>query len=253
MIAIAFATHAAAEGFLGVLLSAGTTQAAEIKVISSDGVGSVLNTLRANYEYSSRNTLTIHYGAANLLKKGIMGNEPFDVTILTGEVMDQVIKAGKVVPDTRANIARAGFGIAYKAGSPRPDIHDAASFKAVLLAAPSVSYMAQGASGVYFTSVAEKLGMVDQLKGKAKVLPSDRVIQAVAQGEAKFGIQVISNIVSVAGVDYVPFPPDLQKFILFSGAVGTASQQPQAASSLLKFLTDPKNAPLIRAKGMEPG
>lgn len=243
----------AAQAVLGLLLLAGTAQAAETKVISSDGVKSVLETLKPEYEHASGNTLVIHYGAANLLKKDIMGGEPFDFTVLTGEVMDQMIKAGKVVPGTRAEIARAGFGIAYKAGSPRPDIHDAASFKDVLLAAPSISYMAQGASGVYFSALAEKLGMVDQLKGKAKALPSDRVIRTVAQGEAKFGIQVISNIVSVPGVDYVPFPPDLQKFILFSGAVGTSAQQPQAAAALLKFLTDPKNAPLIKAKGMEPG
>jgi molybdate transport system substrate-binding protein len=236
-----------------LLLLTGVAQAAEIRVISSDGVKSVLDALKPDYEHVSGNTLAIHYGAANLLKKDILDGEPFAVTILTGEVMDEMTKAGKVVPNSRADIARAGFGIAYKAGSPRPDIHDAGSFKAVLLAAPSISYMAQGASGVYFSALAAKLGMADQIKGKAQVLPSNQVIQAVVEGRAKYGIQVISNIVSVSGVEYVPFPPDLQKFILFSGGVGAATQQSQAASALLKFLADPKNAPLIKAKGMEPG
>jgi molybdate transport system substrate-binding protein len=246
-------SFALAEAALGVLLLAGTARAAEIRIISSDGVASVLDTLKPEYEHATGNTLIIHYGAANLLKKNIIDGEAFDVTILTGEVMDDMIKAGKVVSDTRADIARAGFGIAYKPGSPAPDVHDAASFKATIVGAQSVSYMAQGASGVYFSSLAEKLGFADQLKGKAEVLPSNRVIQAVAQGKAQYGIQVISNIVSVPGVEYVPFPPDLQKFILFSGAAGTSSQQPQAAKSLLKFLTDPKNASLIKTKGMEPG
>ena len=175
----------AAKAVLGLVLLTGTAQAAEIKVISSDGVASVLDTLKPEYEHASGNTLVIHYGAANLLKKGIMDGEPFDVTILTGEVMDEMIKAGKLVSGTRADIARAGFGVAYKAGSPRPDIHDAASFKAAMLAAQSVSYMAQGASGVYFSSLADKLGIADQVKGKAKVLPSNRVIRAVADGEAQ--------------------------------------------------------------------
>lgn len=231
----------------------GTAQAAEIKLISSDGVASVLDALKPEYEHASGNTVAIHFGAANLLKKPIMEGEAFDATILTSEAMDDIMKAGKVVPATRVEIARAGFGIAYKAGSPRPDIHNAASFKAAMLTAPSVSYMAQGASGVYFSALAEMLGIVDQLKGKAKVMPSNRVIQAVADGEAKYGIQVISNIVSVPGVEYVPFPPDLQKFIVFSGAVGVMARQPEAATALLKFLTDSKNAPLIKAKGLQPG
>lgn len=238
---------------LTLLLLAETAQAAEVRVISSDGVKSVLDALKLDYEHASGDSVAIHYGAANLLKKDILGGEPFDVTILTGEVMDAMIKAGKVAPNTRADIARAGFGIAYKAGSPRPDVHDAASFKAVLLAAPSISYMAQGASGVYFSALAEKLGMADQLKDKAKVLPSDRVIQAVAEGEAEYGVQVISNIVAVGGVEYVPFPPDLQKYIVFSGAIGSAAKQPQSAAALLKALTDPKNAPVIKAKGLQPG
>lgn len=156
------------QALLTLLLLAGIAQAAEVRVISSDGVKSVLNALKLDYEHASGNSVAIHYGAANLLKKGILGGEPFDVTILTGEVMDAMIKAGKVVPNSRADIARAGFGIAYKAGSPRPDIHDTASFKAVLLAAPAISYMAQGASGVYFSALAEKLGMADQLKTRRR-------------------------------------------------------------------------------------
>lgn len=243
----------AAKAALALLFMAGAAQAAEIKVISSDGVAAVLDALAPKYEKATGNKLVIHYGAANLLKTNIMDGEAFDLAILVGPVMDEMVQAGKVRPATRVDIARAGFGIAYKAGSPRPDIHDAESFKAAMLNAQSISYMAQGASGVYFVSVYDKLGIGDQVKAKAKVLPSGRVVEAVAQGEAELGVQAISNILPVAGVQIIPFPPDLQKFISFTGAVGTASKRPKAAAALLKFLTDPKNAPLMKAKGLEPG
>jgi molybdate transport system substrate-binding protein len=243
----------AAKTTLAVLLLAGVAQATEIKVISSDGVATVLDAVKPKYEQSTGNILVIHYGAANLLKKDIMEGEAFDLAILTGEVMDAMVQSGKVVPATRVNIARAGFGIAYKAGLPQPNIHDADSFKAAMLAANSISYMAEGASGVYFTSLYGKLGIGDQVKAKAQVLGSGRVVEAVAEGKAELGVQVISNILSVAGVQMIPFPPDLQKFISFTGAVGTASNQPEVAAALLKFMTDPQNAPLIKAKGMEPG
>jgi molybdate transport system substrate-binding protein len=236
-----------------VLLWAGAAQAAEIKVISSNGLTAVLDALKPKYEKATGNRLVIHYDVANVLKKNIMDGEAFDLAILTGPVMDEMVQAGKVRPTTRAEIARSGSGIAYKAGSPRPDIHDAESFKAAMLAAKSIAYTTQGASGLYFISVCEKLGIADEVKAKSKVLPGGRVAELVARGEAELAAQQISELLPVAGVQVIAFPPELQKFTSFPGAVGTASKRPKAAAALIKFLTGRTNAALIRAKGMEPG
>ncbi len=243
----------AAAAVLMLLLSAGAAPAAEIKVISSNGLTTVLGELGPKYEQATGNKLVIHYDVANVLKKNIMDGEAFDVAILTGPVMDEMVQAGKVRPATRVEIARSGVGIAYKAGSPKPDIHDADAFKRALLAAHSVAYTTQGASGLYFISVCEKLGIGDQVKAKAKVLQGGRVAELVARGEAELAAQQISELLPVAGVEIVAFPPDLQKFTSFPGAVGTAAKRPKAAAGLIKFLADPKNAALMKAKGMEPG
>ena len=236
-----------------VLLWAGATQAAEIKVISSNGLTEVLDALKPKYEKATGNKLTIHYDVANVLKKNIMDGEGFDLAILTGPAMDEMVQAGKVRPATRVEIARSGTGIAYKAGSPRPDIRDSQSFKAAMLAAKSIAYTTQGASGLYFISVCEKLGIGDQVKAKSKVLPGGRVAELVARGEAELAAQQMSELLPVAGVEVIAFPPELQKFTSFPGAVGAVSKRPKAAAALLRFLTDRKNAALIRAKGMEPG
>jgi len=243
----------AAKAALAFLLLAGAAQAAEIKVISTDGMSTALDALGPKYEKATGNKLVIHYGVANVLKKNITDGEAFDLAILTGPAMDEIVQAGKVMPAIRVDIARVGLGIAYKTGSPKPDIHDAESFKAAMLAAQSIAYITQGASGLYFLSVCDKLGISDQVKAKAKALPGGRAAELVAKGEAELGVQLIGDILPVAGVQMVPFPPDLQKFTSFPGAVGSAAKRPKSAAALLKFLTDPKNAPLIKAKGMEPG
>jgi len=243
----------AATAALMMLLAPGTARAAEIKVMSSNGLTTVLEALGPQYEQASGNKLTIHYDVANVLKKDIAAGEAFDLAILTGPAMDEVVAAGKVVPATRVDLARSGVGIAYKQGAPRPDIRDAESFKRAILAAKSVAYTTEGASGLYFMSVCEKLGIGDQVKAKAKVLPGGRVAVLVANGEAELAAQQISELLPVAGVEIVGFPPDLQKFTSFPAAVGSAAKQPKAAADLIKFLTDPKNAALMKAKGMEPG
>jgi hypothetical protein len=51
-------------------LCAGLTQAAEIRVISSDGFALVLDAVRSEYERASGNTVVIRYDVGNMLAKG---------------------------------------------------------------------------------------------------------------------------------------------------------------------------------------
>jgi molybdate transport system substrate-binding protein len=238
---------------LAMVALTGVAQAAEVRVISSNALTEVLAVLGPQFEKATGNTLVIHYDTTNALKKDILDGEAFDVAILTGPAMDDLVRASKVDPATRAEIARSGVGVAYKTGAPAPDIHDAASFKDAMLAAHSVAYTTAGASGLYFMSVCEKLGIADQVKAKSKVLQGGRVAELVARGEAELAAQQISELLPVAGVSIIPFPPDLQMYSSFPAAVASTSKQPQAAAALIRFLTDPKNAALLKAKGMEPG
>jgi ABC-type molybdate transport system substrate-binding protein len=49
------------------------------------------------------------------------------------------------------------------------------------------------------------------------------------------------------------FPPELQRYYIFPGAVSTTSRAPDAAMALLRFLKTPAAVRIIRAQGMEPG
>jgi len=50
-----------------------------------------------------------------------------------------------------------------------------------------------------------------------------------------------------------PFPPGFEVQTVFPAAVGTGAREAAAGQALIKFLTAPAAAPVIRAKGMEPG
>ncbi len=238
---------------LAMVALTGAAQAAEIRVISSNALTEVLAVLGPQFEKATGNTLVVHYDTTTALRKDIIAGEAFDVAILTGPAMDDLVHASKVDPATRAEVARSGVGVAYKTGAPAPDIHDAASFKNAMLAAHTVAYTTAGASGLYFLSVCEKLGIADQVKAKSRVLTGGRVAELVARGEAELAAQQISELLPVAGVSIVPFPPDLQMYSSFPAAVASTSKQPQAAAALIRFLTDPNNAALLKSKGMEPG
>ena len=128
-----------------------------------------------------------------------------------------------------------------------------------LLAAKSIVYgdpAKGGASGVHFVRVLEKLGIVEEMKPKTILVPVAGAAEVVARGEAEIAVSQTIDLVRVAGVDYVgPLPPELQNTtdFVFSAGVLTGSKEPDAARALIKFLSGPDAARVIKAKGMEPG
>ena len=237
----------------GVAALSGHAGAAEIQVLCSNGLKAVMQELAPQFERASEHKLVVKYGLAAALKQQIEAGEPFDLAILTPPMMDDVIKQGRVAAETRTVIARAGIGVAIRAGAARPDIGNADAFKRVLLDAKSISYAKAGASGVYFAGLVQRLGIADAITAKARVKTTgDEVGEAVAHGDAELGVLPISEILPVHGIEVLgPFPAELQSYVVMTA--GLEANASKAAADLLKFLKAPGALPVIAAKGMEPG
>jgi molybdate transport system substrate-binding protein len=235
------------------------TRAAGIKVISGGAFKQVLNALAEQYQKASGNTLDLTYRTVgqhlNLIQ---CGEETFDVAVLTPEAIDGLIKDGKVVAGSRADLARTGVGVVVKAGAPLPDIGSVEAFKRALLEAKSVAYIdpaAGGSSGIYVGKLLERLGIAAAVNAKAKLIHGGAVADHIAAGEAEIGIHQISEILAVKGAVLVgPLPAEIQNFTVYAVGVGSAARDgaKDAAIALVKFLAGPHAGPIIMAKGMEP-
>jgi molybdate transport system substrate-binding protein len=179
--------------------------------------------------------------------------EPADVLIMVGYALDGLAKQGKVVADSRVDLVKSPIGVAVKSGTPKPDISSGETLKRALLAAKSIAY-SDSASGVYIsTEMFPKLGIADDMKGKARAIPAEPVAAVVARGDAEIGFQQISELLPVAGVDMIgPLPPELQKITVFSAGIATASKEPDAGKALIKFLASPAARPTMIKTGLEP-
>ena len=245
-----------AAGFAALvcLTQAGIAGASEIKVLSTNGVKTVLEELAPQFEKATGHKLVIQFAPAADLKAQIEKGEPFDLTILTAAAIDDLIKQGKLAAATRANIANSGAGVAIKKGAPKPDIATADAFKRTLLNAKSIAYVGTGATGANMRKIFERFGIAEDMKAKTKLLAGISAADAVARGEAELGFTQISEILSVAGAELAgPLPPEVQIYTVFPAAVGASAKEPEAAKSLLDFLRTPAAAAVIKAKGMEPG
>jgi len=224
-----------------------------MKIFCTNGLKSVLLELTPALEREHATRLTTTWGATVGLAQEIAGGAQVDLAILTGEVVDDLIARGKAVAGSRVDLARSGIGVAVRKGAPRPDIGTADALRRALLAARSVAHSKSGQSGLYFPTVLERLGIAAEMKPKLVVPESGIAIgEVVARGEAEIGIQQISELLPVAGVEVLgPLPPPLQKITTFSAGVPATATDPRAALLLAQSIVR-ASRPLLAAKGLEP-
>ena len=235
------------------IAAAATAQAAEITVISTITVKSTVEELVPRFERRSGHKLAITFGGANALKREIEAGEPFDVAIMTAAVTDELIKQGKLVAATRTNLARGGIGIAIRAGAPKPDIRTVDGLKRALLETPTITYAKEGGSGIYFAGLLERLGIAEAMRPKTRY-GGGNVAEVVVAGEAEMAVQLITELLSVRGVQFVgPLPAEVQDYVVLTAGVGTEAKDPALAKEFLQFLTAPFTAPVYTSKGLEPG
>jgi molybdate transport system substrate-binding protein len=183
--------------------------------------------------------------------------EVADVVIMDATGFDPLAARGLVKHDSKRELARSQIGMVVKAGERKPDISTVEALRAVLLAAKSIAY-SDSSSGTYLsTQLFPRLGVAEQLASKSRKVrgpPSGEPVAAVvARGEAEIGFQQVSELIHVAGVDFVgTVPAEVQPPTFFIGALTANSQQPEAASALLQFLSSSDAAPVISKAGLLP-
>ena len=224
-----------------------------MEILCTNGVKSVMLDLLPAFERARSTKLAVTWGSTNALVKDLGSGAGGDVAILTAEAIDELVNRGKAVAGSRVDLARSGIGVAVRKGAKRPDITSPDALKRALLAAKSLAHSKTGQSGIYFPTVLARLGIAEQMKSKI-VMPDagTPVGEVVAKGDAEIGIQQISELLPVAGIEIVgPLPEPLQKITTFSAGVLTAAKEPNVAAALLKFVAA-ESPRLLKQKGLEP-
>lgn len=242
--------------FVVALVATGMSgaHAAEVTLMAANAVKEPLLDLIAGFESASGHKVAVSWSGTEAIARKVNDGAMIDVVIIGAGAMDKLSADGKLAAGNRVDFAKVGIGIALRAGLPRPDISSGEKVRMAVLAANSVAY-STGPSGFYLADMFKKMGIADQIKDKLKQPASGaQVAELVARGEADLGFQQVSELVHAKGIDYLgPLPADIQYVTTYSAGVPTTSLAPEAAKALMKFLTAPEAAPIIKKSGMEPG
>ncbi len=228
-------------------------QQVHIAFMGSTAMREALEALVPLYEQASGHKVGVTLHPASVVVAKIREAARLDLVMTSPANIDTLVKEGKLVADSRVDFVHSRVGVAVRAGAPKPDIGTEEAFMAALFAARSVA-ISQGPSGVHFMQAMQRLGVADVIRAKA-VIPdiSVRIGTVVARGDAEIGIQQIGELLPMPGIDYVgPLPDELQSIIVYATALPAGAKERAAAEALVKFLTSPQAAPILKKLGLDP-
>ncbi len=79
------------------------------------------------------------------------------------------------------------------------------------------------------------------------------VADKVTSGAAQVGLQQISELLAVKGVDMIgPLPREIQSYTVYGAGIGVKATEPEAAKALLALFAGPVAVPVLAARGMQP-
>jgi molybdate transport system substrate-binding protein len=241
---------AAAISASAMMLAASISACAdEIRVTSSNALKPVLEQIAPEFESATGHKLVFTWGQAEILK-----GTSFDLAVLTAAVIDRLIMQGRLIGATRTAVAVSAAGLAVRKGAAKPDISTVGSFKRALLDAGSITFAEQGGTGAYMKALFLRLGIADALTSKIRPLPSNQgPAEVVADGKAEIALTQISEILPVAGAELVGrLPSEIQLTTTYVASVGAGTPHVDVAAELIKLITAPVAAPVLRAKGLDP-
>ena len=239
---------------IAAVLLVPTASLAQVKVIISGGFSAAYRDLVPEFEKTAGITVATTSGGSvgsgpntigGQLRRGVAA----DVVILAREGLSELITEGRIVAGTDVDLGRSIIGMIVRAGAPKPDISTVEALKQTLLRAKSVA-MSSSTSGVYLTTTLfPRLGIANEMAGKSTTSGA----AAVGRGEAEIGLQQVSELLPVPGVDFVgTIPAEVQYVTVYAAAVVTGSKEIEASKRLIAFLASEGAVAAIKKSGMEP-
>ncbi len=223
-----------------------------IRIISSMATKQLLAELAAAAARAPVPALEVESVGGVDAAKRVAAGEAFDLVVLASDAIDALIAEGHVLEGSRVDLVRSGVSIAVRTGTPHPAIGDEASVRQALLDASSIGY-STGPSGKRLLERIAQWGLADALRDRLVLAPPGVPVAALlAQGSVTLGVQQLSELMNVDGVDVVgPLPDAISIVTVFSVGIVRGTLRRDDARAAIGYLSGPALAAAAPANGME--
>jgi len=243
-------------GLLGLFVAISGANAAEIKCLCAAAMQALLGELTPQFEQASGHKLTLEFATLGVITERVTKGEAADVAIVSPGQAEELEKQGRFLAGSRVELARAGYGVIVRKGTPKPDISSVEALKRTLVNAKSISHgdpAAGGPAGIYVAGLIQRLGLASELKPKSKLVQNaELVVPAVANGEAEIGFTLSSSATGATTVEFIPLPAEVQNYTVYMAGIVARSKELDAARALVNFLSSATGKDAMKARGFEP-
>jgi len=230
---------------------------AAVRILSAGAAQAVVERIATAYTSETGNGVKAEFGAVGEMKARVLSGEPVDVIVLTRALVEELVASGHVAPGSRRDLGAVATGVAVRAGTPPPDVSEARTLRANLLAATCVVCPdpAIATAGKAVIQLLGKLGIMEQVQPRLRFFPNGYAAMrwlAESRGALELGITQATEIIANPGVSYVgPLPGDLGIRTVYSAGLAARAQNPDGAAEFIARLTAPAARAMLAGAGYE--
>lgn len=230
----------------------GIAEATEITVMSDSPVATALSRIGDLFRQRTGNEIKFVFGLSPVIHKKVTDGEPADVLIIQPNFINELIASGKISAGQYPSIAKVGIGLFVRADAQAPDVSTVAAFRQALLNADALVF-SNVASGNYFATVLERLGIANVVKDKVVRASPPDVVARVLQGKGTdIGVMVVTLIKADKRLQLVgTLPAEFESYLVYSAAPLTSARSPQVAAEFISALSSPEAKKEFIASGAE--
>lgn len=195
------------------------------------------------------------FGAVGAMADKLRAGVATDIVILTAALVAKLADEGLVLRGSITDIGRVETALAIRAGDPLASAEDAASLRAVLLAADAIFVPDTGAStaGIHVAKVLTQLGIADVVADRLRVFPNGATAMrhlAESRDRRPIGCTQSTEIISTTGVVLSgTLPPGYELATMYTAAIPTQASSASQARRLIALLTSSEASELRSRAG----
>lgn len=230
---------------------------AAVWLLSGGAAQGLVRGLEQHFGEANDHRIEGTFGAVGAMKEKLLAGARCDVMILTQTLIDGLIESGHLVAGSARPIGVVKTGVAVRDGEADPEIATPATLASALLAAQGI-YVPdtdKSTAGIHVMKVLAKLGIASQVEKHLRVFPNgEQAMRALADtsGPNLIGVTQVTEILYTSGVRLVaPLPAELELATVYSAAVATRAQSPEAARKFIDLLAGAAASRQRQASGFD--
>ncbi len=227
----------------------------DVDLLSAGAAKGLVTALMPTFREATGANVLGTFDAVGAIRERLVAGSPCDLLILTGAMLDDLAREGRVAGATIAPLGRVRTGVAVRAGDPPPAIGDRAALGAAFANADAIYFPdpERATAGIHFMKVLRVLGIDQAVAARLRPHPNGAAAMAALAATTDahpIGCTQVTEIRYTPGVALVDvLPSEFELATLYSAGVATGARHPELAARLLALLTGEKAASLREQGG----